>query len=191
MVARTWSYSCVHFFCLFFPFCLSLVCQTPSELHAQTHSVKLTHMLKDVFICLPVALEGVCMYVCARVHVWNEGCYCCWVSRFLSCHPACLQGPLQPEEFVFIWFQGPSSHSDMHLVRKKQQQKKTMWGITVLVEEDAGVVYRQCSGSYLPQNTLLFLIRQQIWWKWRLWGSKKNRILFGGMENKLELLIND
>lgn len=109
----------------FFPFCLSLVCQTPSELHAQTHSVKLTHMLKDVFICFPVALERVCMYVCARVHVWTEGCYCCWVSRFLSCHPACLQGPLQPEEFVFIWFQGPSSHSDMHLVRKNNNTKKT------------------------------------------------------------------
>lgn len=84
----------------------------------QTH----THAKRCLHLLARCPRKGVCAR--AHVHVWNEGCYCCWVSRFLSCHPACFQGPLQPEEFVFIWFQGPSSHSDTHLVRRKNKTKQ-------------------------------------------------------------------
>lgn len=166
---------------LFFPLLLSLVCQTPSELHTQTHPVKLTHMLKDVFICLPVALERVCMYMCAPAGACVEWRLLLLLSEPVSFLPPCLLAGstaawriclhLIPRPLKSLWH-APGE--------KKQQQKKTMWGITVLVEEDAGVVYRQCSGSYFPQNTLLFLIRQQIWWKWRLWGSRKTELYLGG-----------
>lgn len=140
MVARTWSYSCVHFFSLFFPFCLSLVCQTPSELHAQTLSVKLTHMLKDVFICLPVALERVCMYA--------RGCMCGmkaaiaaeWAVFFLATLPAC-RVHCSLKNLSSFDSKAPQVTLTCTWWEKTTTTTKTMWGITVLVEEDAGVVF--------------------------------------------------
>lgn len=146
----------------------------------QTH----THAKRCLHLLARCPRKGV--YVCVRAGAWVEWRLLLLLSEPFSFLPPCLLAGstaawriclhLIPRPLKSLWH-APGE--------KKQQQKKTMWGITVLVEEDAGVVYRQCSGSYLPQNTLLFLIRQQICWKWRLWGSRKTEFYLGGMENKL------
>lgn len=142
----------------------------------QTH----THAKRCLHLLARCPRKGV--YVCVRAGACVEWRLLLLLSEPFSFLPPCLLARVHCSLKNLSSFDSKAPQVTLTCTwwEKNNNNKKTMWSITVLVEEDAGVVYRQCSGSYLPQNTLLFLIRQQIWWKWRLWGSRKTEFYLGG-----------
>lgn len=84
----------------FFPPSRSFVKLRHSFMHKHTLSHTDTLLQTDVFIRFHTAF----LRVCVNWRLLLSGLF----SQL--CHPACWRRPLQPEEFVFIWYQGPSSH---------------------------------------------------------------------------------
>lgn len=153
-----WQGHKVTLVCHFFPSsCHSF--SKPSLSFTHKHMVKLTHMLKDVFIYLQVAPERVCV----RVHVRVEWKLLLLLSEQFSLLPPCL-----PAGSTAAW------RIRLHLIPRPL---KSLWhapGENKKEEynarfHDAGsgrrivvATVQLCFASYFLLNTLLLLITQQI-----------------------------